>query len=192
MSCTQSDSASSVISCAQSVHCRSSPYCCCRSACFLDPNYISTVVELPIIHKPNRIYCSCANRPYMVPTAKCITMNAAGAEGGAIQGLTTLPSLACLIATVRTGLTRCLKRNTQSCMLHAPRAERSKGSPVLLIKASCISTLQTGLTRCLKCNTIICGQQGCRLSDPRAHLRIKPSRSYSHTANRTYMVPEAQ
>ena len=38
---------------------------------------------------------------------------------------------------------------------------------------------------------MLCGQQGRRLSDPRAHLYIKPSRSYSHCANRSYIVPEA-
>jgi hypothetical protein len=56
----------------------------------LTPSYFSTLVERPIIHKPNRIYCSCANRPYMVPEAKHISMNAAGAEDEAIQGLTTV------------------------------------------------------------------------------------------------------
>jgi hypothetical protein len=76
-------------------------------------------------------------------------------------------------------------------MLHAPRAERSKGTPVLSIIASLIITLYAGLTRCLKCNTLLCGQQGRRLSDPRAHLYIKPSRSYGHCANRSYIVPEA-
>ena len=90
-------------------------FCCWLAS--LTPSYFSTLVERPIIHKPNRIYCSYANRPYMVPTAKHISMNAAGAEGGAILGLTALPSLAGLTATVRTGLTWCLKRITQT--MHA-------------------------------------------------------------------------
>ena len=132
-------------------------FCCCRSACFSDSELFSTLVEQPIIHKPNRIYCSCANRPYMVPEAKHISMNAAGAEGGAIQGLTTVtkPSRSYSHCAHRTYMVP----EAQHTIMHAACAKDGaiQGSPVLLIKASCIFTLQTGLTRCLKATHLYAG-----------------------------------
>ena len=93
----------------------------------------------------------------MVPEAKYITMNAAGAEGGAIQGLTT-------VTKPSRSYSHCANRSymvpeAQHTIMHAAcaKAERSKGSPVLLITASCIFTLQTGLTRCLKATHLYAG-----------------------------------